>query len=441
MYTIRSVSAEQAAALSLQLGLENCHPETGQHLLDCVASYRGAFAGEELVGLVRLSPISPEGLPDSDFQRLDGPFFLPAHAACVPLLQAEVVAQLPTWASLWRPARPAQPTPSGEYSADDIKVFLGPEAIRRRPGMYVGSLGDFGLREMIFEPISNTLDEHVAGHAHHLTIDYDEAADAWTIADDGRGIPPGPLDRHGMTPLERAMAVLFYGPYRGSPRLHVHAGTHGLGLVVLAALTTRCEVVSAHAGGRFRQVFSRGLRQSFAEPLPPTGKTGLWMRFVPDREVFREASPGAVDIRERLFTLACFNPRLQIRLHGEVLQAAGGLRTLAETRAGTVLEDVLEIDAQAEEGVRVRAVLGWRPGRRGEDVLWSYANQSETEEGGSHAQGARLALRGKPKAGRVVLLSVEVADPRFGGRTRGRLEMPEVKPIVTRVLQQALERR
>jgi len=324
--------------------------------------------------------------------------------------------------------------PASPYDASSITVHRGLLAVRKRPGMYIGDLGVAGLRELIFEPISNTLDEYLAGHATALSIACDVDTGTWTVSDDGRGIPVAPIGEDGQSPLEKWMCHLHAGPHFGTPRIHVHAGRLGLGLAVLNALTVECIVEVERDGRRFRQDYARGLPTGFLHPIAPLGQRGTTFRFRSDPEIFGDATLSPADIRARLVELAALNRGLRITLQGEVLEMPDGLLSLAGQAAGGTLSRVRLIEG-AEEGVSVRGVLVWRAG--GPPLVVGYCNQSFTE-GGSHVEGAQAALAGQPQSGLVLVLAVQVNDPRFAGRTRDRVDMPWIVPIIEAIIRDGL---
>jgi hypothetical protein len=428
MYTIRSAAAQEALPLQRQLCLSDCDPATGRHLLEHLATRIGAFDGDTLVGLVRLLPLDRQERESLRHVRMEGPFTLPGHD-CAAALHARVLQELGPKVDLWRHI-PPPPVRPGEYTAASITVLCGLQAVRKRPGMYIGGVGVEGMREVLFEAISNTLDEHLAGHADALSARLD--GDTWTIHDNGRGIPVTPL-RDGQSALEAVMLTLSAGPYRGDRfRLHAHAGLRGLGLAVLNALTAVCVVEVERDGQRHRADFARGLPTAALHTIPPTGQRGTTLRFSLDPEIFGEATLTPDDLRPRLTELAGLNPGLAITLQGEHLAVPDGLLGLAEQAAGP-LSGVRFFEAE-RDGVFLRAVLGWRSGP---PLTISYCNQSRTIEGGSHVEGAHSGLSGLPEAGRVLLLDVRLAEPAFAGRTRDRLDMPALTPLIAAMLRDA----
>ena len=423
MYEIRSVPEAEALALQKRLSTPDCDPETGRHHVEHLASRLGAWSGDgDLVGLVRLLPLNEQRERDEGVLRLDGPYTLAGHRACREPLLAAARAAAPSGIRLWQPV---------DYSAADIVVLSGSQAVRKRPGMYIGSVDAAGEAELVFEPVSNTLDEHAAGFATALAVSHDPAQQMWTVSDDGRGIP--------FDVIEKVVTLLRAGPHQGAPRYHIHAGLHGLGMAVLSALSERCTVESEREGRRVRMGFSRGEKVEDLTTIPATGQRGTTVRFRLDTEIFSELRLTAAQpaFRHRLWELACFNPGLRVSLQGAVLDAAGGLLALAEHHAGEPLVDVVRI-SRVVDGVRVSGVLGWRASRAGAPLEVGYCNQSHTTEGGTHLAGARAALRGQPAAGRVLLLNVDVVDVWFEGRTRQKLGNPGVEPLVAQVLREAL---
>lgn len=421
MYEIRSVPEPEALALQRRLSLPDCDPDTGRHHDEHLATRLGAWTPEGLlVGLIRLLPLDEKGQLDERVRRVDGPFALQGHQGCKPALEAKIQALRDDGAAIWRP-----------YSAETIQVLSGVQAVRKRPGMYIGSVDVDGELEVAWEPVGNVLDEHLAGHASVLRIDHDPAEQVWTVSDDGRGVPIGAI--------ERVMTSLHAGAHQGAPRYHVHAGLHGLGLAVLCALSETCSLTSERDGGRVTMRFARGVPTSPLTPEPVTGQRGTTLRFRLDREIFQVLGLDTDNktLRRRIWELSCFNPGLDIRVQGARAVAPDGLRSLAEGHAGEPLVDVVSFQDEVD-GVRVRGLLGWRASRQGAPLAVGYCNQSQTRAGGSHIDGAQAALAGVAEPGRVLLLNVDVLEVLYAGRTRDKLFNPEVEPIVTRVLSRAL---
>lgn len=311
MYEVRTVRDAEALPFQRALSLEDCEPETGRHRLERFASRIGAFAGERLVGMVRLLPVNEDEVIDAGCRRMDGPFIQEGHGDCQAALLARVLEDLQPGTRLWKPVFD-EPRPEGYvYSARDIQVLVGLEAVRRRPGMYVGGLGEEGMIEAILVPVHNTLAEHRAGHASRLHISCDDGL--WTVRDDGRGIPVRRLES-GESALERVMMTLSCGrrDFRST------APPQGPGLAVLNALSAECEVEVERDGARHRQRYARGVPGSLLTEIEPLGQRGTTVRFRLDPDLF-EAALAPADLRPALSALARESPGLSIRLQGEPL--------------------------------------------------------------------------------------------------------------------------
>ena len=365
------------------------------------------------------------------------------------------------------------------YSAEDITVLEGLEAIRRRPGMYVGSTGPTGLHHLVWEVVDNSVDEAMAGHCSRIevTVHPDGSCE---VDDDGRGIP---VDTHveiDRPAAEVVMTMLHAGGKFGGDGYKVSGGLHGVGLSVVNALSKRVEV-AIHRGGRVhRMSFANG--GDLESPLTATGRsarTGTVVRFWPDPAVFDEVTFRFQTLLERFQMMAFLNRDLEIKSRdlrpGPVDAADEGAWTVFKYSGGIVdfvshlnqskerLFDAVghftgaeTIDAVAHY---VEVAFQWNTGFH-TDGLHSFANGIATLEGGMHEQGFRAALtacvnayaraRGHLKdkdpnlqaedirEGLTAIISARISEPQFEGQTKSKLGNASMRSLVQRVTHEKL---
>ena len=372
------------------------------------------------------------------------------------------------------PAPPARKTPrdaSESYGADAIQVLEGLEAVRRRPGMYIGGTDEKALHHLFAEVIDNSMDEAVAGHATFIDVELD-AEGFVSVTDNGRGIPVEPHPKTpGKSTLEVVMTVLHAGGKFDSKVYETSGGLHGVGVSVVNALSERCEVEVARGRQLYRQVFSRGVATGPVEKLGEVhNRRGTKTRFRPDPEIFGK---GAAFDPARLYRMARSKAYLfagvEIRwscapslLTGKdappekaVFHFPGGLKDhLGDLLDGEhlVTRDIFAGKTAKQSGHgAVEWAIAWYGG---DGFLRSYCNTIPTAEGGTHEAGLRIALTkslkahaeriGMKRAAAVTsddvmvtaagLLSVFVREPEFVGQTKDRLATAEAARIVETAL-------
>jgi DNA gyrase subunit B len=387
-------------------------------------------------------------------------------------------------------AQPDVPTPGaltarrdGVYDAHNITVLEGLEAVRRRPGMYIGTTGARGLHHLIWEVVDNSVDEALAGRCS--TIDVTLLADGGIqVTDDGSGIPVDLHEKEGRSALEVVLTVLHAGGKFDSQAYAVSGGLHGVGVSVVNALSARLVAEVRRDGGRFRQSFQRGVPDAPVErvaDLAPEEGTGTTISFWPDPDIFHEGVEfSAETIARRLRDTAFLTAGLKLTLtderprpeHLEVedavdvvapprsqeFHAPGGLRDFVDHIRTTKAKDGLhppihfEAEERGDNGPQsVEIALQWINDYN--DAILSFANTINTHEGGTHEEGFRTAvtsvinrwakdkglLRSKEvdaltgddlRSGLVAIVSVKVGDPQFEGQTKTKLGNTEVKGFV-----------
>ena len=364
------------------------------------------------------------------------------------------------------------------YSADEIEVLEGIEAVRRRPGMYIGSTGPAGLHHLVYEIVDNSVDEAMAGFATRIDVTLEP--DGWvSVQDDGRGIP---VDKHGKTgksALETVLTVLHAGGKFGGGGYKVSGGLHGVGASVVNALAEELEVEVRRDGRSHRQSYARG--QAASEMLSaklrgdaggPT--TGTMVRWRADREIFETTVLDFASLAQRFREIAYLNKGLWIccrDARGGAEEGApepeevnfyfeGGIQSFVRflTRDKEILQDLPFHLDRTVSGAVVEVALQYT-GEYSEHV-YAFANTINTHEGGSHLTGFRSALTrainefarkqkllkdGDPnitgedtREGLTAVVSVKLAEPQFEGQTKTKLGNPEIKGIVESALAEAL---
>ena len=362
---------------------------------------------------------------------------------------------------------------SAEYSADDITVMEGLEAVRKRPGMYIGTTGVDGVFHLIREIVDNSVDEAMAGFASRIDITIHKDGSV-TVVDDGRGIPVDKHKKTGMSALETVMTTLHAGGKFGGKGYQVSGGLHGVGASVVNALSEWTEVEVRRQGKVHTQRYERGktigemdVRTPTEDDIPGTGTTVRWM---PDNQIFPEIDYDWETISARFKEMAYLNQGLTIHLRSEwhdslwpfndvTYMFDGGVQSFVRSlnrRRGSVHDSVMYAQETVDDVV-VEVALQYNDSFI-ENCL-SFANVIRTGDGGSHVTGFRSALTrvlndfarknnllgtGKDdikslsgedvREGLMAVISVKVKDPQFEGQTKGRLGNPEVKGAVEQVV-------
>ena len=382
---------------------------------------------------------------------------------------------------------PASPTPNpAEYGADQIQVLEGLEAVRKRPGMYIGSTGPAGLHHMVYEVVDNSVDEAMAGHC--TSIDVTLMADgACEVVDDGRGIPVGEQSNPkypGMSAAEIVLTVLHAGGKFGGGGYKVSGGLHGVGVSVVNALSSRVEVEIDRKGDRHHMSFVDGgtpkerLHVVGPSPLGPDGepRTGTTVRFWPDPTIFDEVVFRAQTLTERFQMMAFLNAGLQITFRDDRTPSGAAAPLTVFRYDGGISDFVRHVNAskealfsdvgyfrQEEENesglMEVEIAFQWNTGYNS-DGLHSFANGIATIEGGMHEEGFKKSLTNtinryaKEKGflkekddnlqgedireGLTAIISVKLSEPQFEGQTKSKLGNVPMRSLVERATNERL---
>lgn len=344
------------------------------------------------------------------------------------------------------------------YDAGSIQVLEGLEAVRKRPGMYIGDTSARGYHHLVYEVVDNSVDESLAGFCKtiQVTIHADEAI---TVEDDGRGIPVG-MHKEGKSALEVVMTVLHAGGKFNSDTYKVSGGLHGVGASVVNALSSRCRVEVKRDGVVWQQQYVRGVPQGAIEKIGETDKTGTKTTFKPDRDIFKDETI-KYDfnvLANRFRELAFLNAGLHISLQDERtgkkqdFQFANGLVEFVTfmNEAKKALHSEVVYFRGSKDEVEVEIAMQWNDSYS--ESIYSYCNNINTIEGGTHLIGYRGALtrtantyattknllkdletnlEGEDiREGLAAVVSVKVREPQFEGQTKTKLGNAEVKGIV-----------
>ncbi|WP_413933415.1 DNA topoisomerase (ATP-hydrolyzing) subunit B [Nitrospira sp. BLG_1] len=358
------------------------------------------------------------------------------------------------------------PTKSDSYSADQIKVLEGLDAVRKRPAMYIGSTGVDGLHHLVYEVVDNSVDEHMAGfgEAIEVTIHIDGSV---TVTDNGRGIPTGMHPTQKKSAAEVALTVLHAGGKFEQGAYTVSGGLHGVGISVVNALSEWLELEIWQDAQVFEQRYERGKPNA---PLTATGKTkrrGTKVRFKPDGQVFETLEFSFDVLAQRLRELAFLNKGLAITLRDERKEPAkeqvflykGGIVSFVEhlNEAKTPLHKPIYVKVEKPEMI-LEVALQYNDSYA--ENLFSFANNINTKEGGTHLVGFKAALTrtinnyanandllkketesltgDDVREGLTSVVSVKVRNPQFEGQTKAKLGNSEVKGVVEAAVNEAL---
>jgi len=374
-------------------------------------------------------------------------------------------------------ARAATKHSKSTYDASSIQVLEGLEAVKRRPGMYIGTTGPRGLHHLVWEIVDNSIDEALAGHCSEILITVHEN-NSVSVTDDGRGMPVGKMEKYDKSAAEIIMTTLHAGGKFDGQGYKVSGGLHGVGASVVNALSEWLEMEIRRDGHVWTQRYERGF------PKVPLGKarklkrgegTGTTISFMPDPEVFTETVELSFDTLSRRFRESAFlNRGLKIRLVDQreegrevAYQYEGGIKDFVAhiNEAKDPVHKTVFYFHREEEVGDVEVAMQWNSGFQ--DSVFTFANNINTHEGGAHLSGFRAALtrtindyaRGKGllkekeenltgddiREGLAAVISVKLRDPQFEGQTKTKLGNTEIKGLVesntNRYLAEFLEER
>ena len=351
-----------------------------------------------------------------------------------------------------------------DYSADNIQVLEGLEAVRKRPAMYIGDIGQKGLHHLVYEVVDNSIDEALAGHCSHIDAFINED-NSITVNDNGRGIPTGIHEKEGRSALEVVMTILHAGGKFDKGSYKVSGGLHGVGVSCVNALSEDLRVEVHRDGKVFEQEYKIGKPQYDVREIGTTDKTGTFVTFKPDTSIFEETIYHFDILAARLRELSFLNKGINLSItdkrrtddEGDFIKeefySEGGLKEFVKFLDGTresILNDVIYIDGE-KDGVPVEVAMVYNSSYT--ENVHSYVNNINTHEGGTHLSGFRRGLTRTLKKyadnsgllkkvkfeisgddfreGLTAVISVKVMEPQFEGQTKTKLGNKEVTTAVS----------
>ncbi|WP_422926446.1 DNA gyrase/topoisomerase IV subunit B [Singulisphaera sp. PoT] len=359
---------------------------------------------------------------------------------------------------------------SGTYNAESITVLEGLEAVRRRPGMYIGGVDKAGLHHLLWEVVDNAIDEVMNGHATRIVVTLEADGKTMSVADNGRGIPVDVHPKTGKSALEVIFTTLHAGGKFDNDAYKVAGGLHGVGASVVNALSKSLVAQVRRDGITYTQHYQRGKPQGSVQPGEPARGTGTTVTFTPDTEIFRDANYDPELISERLEVKTYLNKGLVIQFvdlknkKNVEFRHDGGvadfLDAITKSRGDArvaALPFVVERE-DSDEGIRCHVALTWTEST--EESVRSFVNTIPTIDGGTHELGLREAVRTAVRRfmtdhelvkkgmeiknedileGLTAVISVCVHEPQFQGQTKGRLNNTEVRGQVESMVRPRLE--
>ena len=360
-----------------------------------------------------------------------------------------------------------------EYSASNIQVLEGLEAVRKRPAMYIGDIGEKGLHHLVYEVVDNSIDEALAGYCTDIDVTINED-NSITVRDNGRGIPTDYHEKEGRSALEVVLTVLHAGGKFDKGSYKVSGGLHGVGVSCVNALSTLL-IAEVHRDGKiYRETFSKGVPTSKLEIVGECSDRGTTITFKPDGEIFTHTTEYKYEIlSNRLRELAFLNKGIQLTITdkrvkdeqggylSETFHSKDGLKEFVQyldaTRGEPIIESIIYLDTE-KNGVPVEVAMQYNDSFS--ENVHSYVNNINTIEGGTHLTGFRRALTRTLKKyaddsgmlaklkfdisgddfreGLTAVISVKVAEPQFEGQTKTKLGNDEVAASVDQAVSEAL---
>ena len=368
---------------------------------------------------------------------------------------------------------PSQPQ---QYGADSIQVLEGLEAVRKRPAMYIGDVGVKGLHHLVYEVVDNSIDEALAGHCKNITVNI-HPDNSISVEDDGRGIPTAMHTKEKRSALEVVMTVLHAGGKFDKDSYKVSGGLHGVGVSCVNALSTDLHVTVRREGKIFEQAYKIGVPQYAVREIGTSETTGTRVHFWPDGSIFNTTTYNKDILEGRLRELAYLNRGIRIILHdlretdengqsySNTFYSEGGIVefvAMLDNNAGrtALIPNIIAVEGRDEStNVAVEVALNYNDSYS--EHIYSYVNNINTIEGGTHVSGFRRALTRVFKSygdknglfekakveiegddfreGLSAIISVKVPEPQFEGQTKTKLGNNEVMGVVDSTVSKVLE--
>jgi DNA gyrase subunit B len=361
------------------------------------------------------------------------------------------------------------------YGADSIQVLEGLEAVRKRPAMYIGDVGNKGLHHLVYEVVDNSIDEALAGYCKNILVTINED-NSITVKDDGRGIPTGIMTKEKRSALEVVMTVLHAGGKFDKNTYKVSGGLHGVGVSCVNALSTKFHVTVNRDGKIFEQEYAKGVPQYKVREIGESNTTGTEIQFWPDTSIFIVSNYNREILEGRLRELAFLNKKIRIvlndlrekdddgNIYSKTFYSEGGIIEFVELidkngSRQSLLPNIIYCDGHDEaSNVAVEVAMIYNTGYQ--EHLFSYVNNINTIEGGTHVSGFRRSITRVFKSygekegmfekakvdiegddfreGLTAVISVKVPEPQFEGQTKTKLGNNEVMGVVDSTLSRVL---
>ncbi len=367
------------------------------------------------------------------------------------------------------------PAIAGGYGADSIQVLEGLEAVRKRPAMYIGDIGEKGLHHLVYEVVDNSIDEALAGYCKNIAVTIHED-NSISVQDDGRGIPTGINSKEKKSALEIVMTVLHAGGKFDKDTYKVSGGLHGVGVSCVNALSSKLHVVVQREGKIFEQEYAIGIPQYSVREIGVSDKTGTYTHFWPDTSIFTAVVYKKDILEGRLRELAYLNKGITITLtderekdeegkaYSKIFFSEGGIVEFVEMldkNAGrtALIPNVIYVEGR-DENTNVAVEVAFTYNDSYNEHIYSYVNNINTIEGGTHVSGFRRALTRVFKSygdknnffekakveiegddfreGLSSIISVKVPEPQFEGQTKTKLGNSEVMGVVDNTVSKVL---
>ncbi|MEP6594944.1 MAG: DNA gyrase subunit B, partial [Ginsengibacter sp.] len=365
---------------------------------------------------------------------------------------------------------------SNGYGADSIQVLEGLEAVRKRPAMYIGDIGNKGLHHLVYEVVDNSIDEALAGYCKNIIVNINED-NSITVQDDGRGIPTGVMTKENRSALEVVMTVLHAGGKFDKDSYKVSGGLHGVGVSCVNALSSKLHVTVNREGKIFEQEYEKGIPKYKVREIGESNSTGTTIQFWPDITIFIVSAYNREILEGRLRELSFLNRKITITLNDlREKDEQGNTYTKTFYSEGGIVEFVEMLDKNANRhpllpkviycdghdinsNVVVEVAMVYNTGYQ--EHLFSYVNNINTIEGGTHVAGfrrsitrvfksygekegmfekAKVEIEGDDfREGLSAIISVKVPEPQFEGQTKTKLGNSEVMGVVDSTLSRVLE--
>ncbi|EJR48089.1 DNA gyrase subunit B [Bacillus cereus VD107] len=355
------------------------------------------------------------------------------------------------------------------YDESQIQVLEGLEAVRKRPGMYIGSTSGKGLHHLVWEIVDNSIDEALAGYCDEINVSIEED-NSIVVTDDGRGIPVGIQEKMGRPAVEVIMTVLHAGGKFGGGGYKVSGGLHGVGASVVNALSTELEVFVHRDGKIHYQKYERGIPVADLKVIGETDRTGTITRFKPDPEIFQETTEYEFDtLATRMRELAFLNRNIKLTIEDKrehkqkkEFHYEGGIKSYVEhlNRSKQPIHEEPVYVEGSKDGIQVEVSLQYNEGYT--NHIYSFTNNIHTYEGGTHEVGFKTALTrvindyGRKnnilkdadsnltgedvREGLTAIVSIKHPNPQFEGQTKTKLGNSEARTITESVFSEAFEK-